>query len=415
MDVKIISHTKDENETKLPVSASRNGIVEGVISVDAISQTGECRDDKSHLETEPPTTTETPESQNKYVVREYADMTTAYTTWKNSIPNEVTRFQYCKYLDKFLLSIKGKRLDSVTGDDVTAFVLSHPTWHTRQAAVQAVRNFLNHALKRPPRTKINLGLRPQPRPIQELSPAERDRLIFVIDCQDIYKRAALRILLETGHRRLSVERLTRDAIQLRPEGPYIIFGADNTKKHTVSVVPITEETYKAIQECLQNHKDNRIFPLDVVYDDPGRWLYLAVKKVAKEARISFSVYTHLFRHWKALQYRRADSKTDTILNNMGWRDAAVFNNRYGRRGQYETGQEARELLTRTAPQQQPQQPEKPQPVIPQPAIQQPVPQQITLDADTLQALLSKVASDAVSKYERDNLKRGQERADNYIG
>jgi integrase len=225
-----------------------------------------------------------------------------------------------------------------------------------------MRSFLGYVLKRPPNTKrIKIGQRPEPKAIIEPSKDEIIKLMAEIDKQPLTAKAALHVLIETGHRRNAIMRLPRNAVQMRETGPIIEYPPSIEKKKTSSVCPITRATYGLLVQLLATHKDPYLFPCSAgVWDSRGHWLYRTLRQVVRETGIITRIYPHLFRHIKALELRRSNAETDTVCNLLGWRDPTVYNVRYGRIPAYETCEEARGLLKESdqIPQKQPQGPQR---------------------------------------------------------
>jgi integrase len=146
-------------------------------------------------------------------------------------------------------------------------------------------------------------------------------------------------------------RLPRSALQIEKDGPVLVFPSKDQKRGSAPVVPISKETCELLQKHLLTHDKELMFPLELV--QPERWLYRIVKQAAQDAGIATRVYPHLFRHMRALEYRRRGADEDTVLNSLGWRDSAMYNTRYGRRNPFETAQEARKYLPK------PEQPPEP--------------------------------------------------------
>jgi integrase len=282
-------------------------------------------------------------------------MTAAYDAWLRSLVNAYTRDSYTRKIKLFLVQVN-KPLNQITRNDVVRFVNSYATWNNRHMALAAVKSFLSFALKRPPNlTGINIGEKPDPTPIAEPTAEELARFQEVVDNYPLGERTAIKLLFETGHRRRAILDLPREAVQMRPGGPVVAFPPRTQKKGTSPVAPISKTTYDLLMQLLASHKDPLVFK-PVAWKQSGKWLYTLVKRAAREAGITVRTYPHLFRHLKALEFRRKGVKEDTVINTLGWRDATVFNSRYGRRQAFETAEEARSYLPEV-----PKGPPEPQP------------------------------------------------------
>jgi hypothetical protein len=300
------------------------------------------------------------EKSEGLVVREIPDLTEAYDAWKASIPNDYTRDTYTRVIRVFRERFN-KPLNQLTLNDAIGFIMLYPTYANRKRAKAALTSFLKFVLKRPPNLEdVNIGERPEPPPIAEPSGEEWRRFWEIAECEPLPKLTALHLLDETGHRRRAIVDLPRDAVQMRPGGPVVVFPPRTQKRGTASVAPITYETYDLVERLRSTHNDPLLF--GPIWHKRGKWLYLCVRNVAKRAGFSVRAYPHLFRHKKALDFRRKGVKEDTVINTLGWRDAAIYNSRYGRRQAYETAEEAREYLKN---------PERPIPERPEPPARPP--------------------------------------------
>jgi site-specific recombinase XerD len=283
-------------------------------------------------------------------------VTTAYDAWIRIIPNPETRQYYAREVRHFLQGLKGKPLNRITREDIEQFIHAPPEWNARHSRKCAVKSFLEHAVRKIPTFNGKIGERPDPPPIVELSPEEKERFHRAKEKKSDKERLATDLMIQTGHRERAIMALPRTAPKMTPGGPVIEFPPKTQKNVVYAVVPISDSTYTLIQKYLTTHNDEKLIPCD--WKRPGKWLYFLVKRIARDANISTRTYPHLFRHMKALQLRREKIETDIVLNQMGWRSSKQYDMRYGRRQAYETVESVRKLLPSTTP-------KKPQPPQPQ--------------------------------------------------
>ena len=279
---------------------------------------------------------------------EYNDMKNAdiIGAWLRSIPSDNTREVYTQLNKRFMTAIP-KPINKITTADVREYLSTLKTWSARYNMLSAIRSLIYFALENPPNLKsqvIKIGIAPQAKPIKEPSKEEWDKLYIQLEKEPLIKQIAIRLTLETGHRRTSIVELPRNAIGMKPTGPYVNFPPENEKRKTVSVAPISQKTYDLIKQFLLTHTDEKLFPDCMLWNLRVKWFYFALIDWGKAAGINTRTNPHLFRHIKALEFRRTKAPVDLVINTLGWKNERQYNERYGRRPNFETCEEARQYL-----------------------------------------------------------------------
>jgi len=257
--------------------------------------------------------------------------------------NPRTRHEYEPHVRKFIKTLNGKALSKIMAEDIERYVLELPTYHCRSLGLAAVKHYLGHACVRLPARRIDIGRKPAPPPIQELTPDEWHRLRQVVSEADLEAQVAFGLLEETGHRRRAIVTLPRSAVKSTGSGLVVEFPPDGEKRAAVSVSPISERLYHKCMELAETHGGKYVLPIEG-HEVRERWLNSLIKRLAKAAEVTTPLHPHSFRHFLALKARRAGKEPDAVINAMGWTDSQQYNNRYGRRGAYETANEFRDLV-----------------------------------------------------------------------
>ena len=79
-------------------------------------------------------------------------------------------------------------------------------------------------------------------------------------------------------------------------------------------------------QLLATHKNPLVFE-PVAWKHKGKWLYLLVQRVGRMANQNKKTYPYVFRHLKALEFRRKGVKEDMVINALGWKDTTLYNSR----------------------------------------------------------------------------------------
>jgi integrase len=95
------------------------------------------------------------------------------------------------------------------------------------------------------------------------------------------------------------------------------------KKGTSPMAPISETTYNLLMQLMVVHNDHQVFA-PVAWKQSGKWLYKLVKQVGRKAGLANRIYPHMFRHLKALEFRRKVNE-DIVINTLGGKDASIHN------------------------------------------------------------------------------------------
>jgi len=181
---------------------------------------------------------------------------------------------------------------------------------------------------------MELGRPFEPRAIVPLTEDEYKRMTEA--AMTLQQRVLLALLRDTGGRASAI-----CSLRVEDVGPdYIILQDDTAKNKVTSTAPIRPETADLLRRGI-TVSNGRIFRAN------RRTLWTMVQKVARRAGIAEKVYPHLFRHMKALDFRRSKAQPDTVRNTLGWKDTSQYDNRYGKRVATETMNVARALLDKT--------------------------------------------------------------------
>jgi len=273
-------------------------------------------------------------------------MSRSVETWLISIPNQSTAEKYGRYVRQFLGLVGNKAIGKITAADLESYLAIKRSWGLRHMAQAAVRHYMEYMGHPLPNRYI--GIRPDPALIQEPTAEEMDRVwAFVADELDPVERAVMYLLRDTGHRRRSIAYLPRSGIKMLAEGPVIEFPSETDKRGRPSVVPVSEQTWKACM-ALDFPIDGFLLPI-LGWKIREEFISHVVEKVARGAGVKTRLYAHLFRHLVALKLARANTQEDAAVNMLGWKDGQMYRSRYGRRQPYETLDEARASMGLAAP------------------------------------------------------------------
>jgi integrase len=132
---------------------------------------------------------------------------------------------------------------------------------------------------------------------------------------------------------------------LREDGevPIIEWPPEGEKRRAASASPISLELYQKSQQLANTHPSPLLIPLAGIV---GRGMQITriIEGLRHRAEISKRLSPHSFRHFLALTLRRKGVKTDTAINALGWKNGRMWDDRYGKRGAFETLDEVREAL-----------------------------------------------------------------------
>jgi integrase len=252
----------------------------------------------------------------------------------------LTQIAYRRHIRK-LLEMTGKRCPGTIKDEnVMAYLNTLGMRSTQEQALAAIKAFMRMAGRTV--TEVNLKRRQPPKPITELTDKETSTLVASGD--GLQEIAFLCTIKDTGARVDAVCHLRVEDV--KPD--HLILKAEWSKARIETLGPISEETSKALKEyILQERPREWLFG-----DEAGKpWsrqkAYRVIQRATKRAGITKHVHPHLFRHLRALAYRRAGTEPDVVVNAMGWTDTTQYNKRYGKRTAQETLKEARKALTST--------------------------------------------------------------------
>jgi integrase len=267
------------------------------------------------------------------------DLTTVYDRWlvKLGLKSTETRTKYRYHVDRFLGGLGHKNPTRITDDDVQKYLNMLPGRPSRVAARAAITGFLKMAN----RTigEVDVGAEIEPRIIIPLTDAEFEQMVMLAKtARDV---ALLRVLRDTGGRGSAICAITLSDFK----GDHVVLTAPNAKNKIASFAPLSKETIAVLEGYIEADRPVR-FLFEVRPGEPinRRVLWRLVNRLGKRARIGRPVYPHLFRHMKALEFRRAKAQDDTVLNALGWKDLKFYAKRYGRRPATETMAEARAVF-----------------------------------------------------------------------
>jgi integrase/recombinase XerD len=255
--------------------------------------------------------------------------------------SELTQIAYRRHVRR-LLELTGKHCPgTIKDEDVMRYLNTLNERSTQEQALAAIKGFMRMAGKTV--VEVNLKRRQQPKPITELSKEEVEKLIT--SSNDLGEKAFLNFLRDTGARVNAVCHLRVEDIK----ADHVVLKAEFSKARLETLAPISEDTSKAFKEyILQERPADWLFIGETGQPWSRQKAYRVVERAAKRAGITKHVHPHLFRHMRALAYRRQGIEADVVVNAMGWTDTTQYNKRYGKRTGQETLLEARKALTTTA-------------------------------------------------------------------
>ncbi|MGQ9582938.1 MAG: tyrosine-type recombinase/integrase [Thermoplasmatota archaeon] len=267
-------------------------------------------------------------------------LTEALRKWELWLASKAgqTQTAYRRHVRK-LLELTGKRCPGgIKDEDVMAYLNTLGARSTQEQALAAIKAFMRMAGRTV--TEVNLKRRQPPKPITELTEEELDAIVTA--GKGLEEKAFLGVMKDTGARINAVCHLRTEDVKL----DHVVLKAEWSKARIETLAPITDETSRMLKEYILHE-----YPKGWLFGDgAGKpWsrqkAYRVIQKAAKRAGIRKHIYPHLFRHLRALAYRRAGTEPDVVVNAMGWTDTTQYNKRYGKRTAHETLREARRAIS----------------------------------------------------------------------
>jgi len=251
----------------------------------------------------------------------------AFERWlvKLELKAPSTKTKYLKVINGLLKFCGHRSATRVTDTDIQRYLNTLPGRPSREAALAAIKGFL----KVVGRTvgDVDLGPKHEARQIEPIPNEDLEKMIAT--ARTLRDRVLIMLLKDTGGRNSAICDLRVEDFK----GSYIILAGDRAKNHITSLAPLSKRTQEATIEYLKTIEGPKLFDLT----RSGLWQM--VSGLGKKAGVK--VYPHLFRHMRALEFRREKAQEDAVLNAMGWTDSTQYNRRYGRRPALETLKDAR--------------------------------------------------------------------------
>ena len=274
------------------------------------------------------------------VAAEGPSMTQVMEKWELQLASKSpeTRNCYRRHIRRLLASCGKRSPNTLTDEDIARYLNRLKSRSGQDQAMAAIKSFMKVC----GRTIGDISRIPTipSRPIQEINDEQFRKILEAT--QDMRERVLMMVLWDTGGRISAICNIEVDDFR----GDHIILRSELAKNKVESLAPISEETSKAIKEyIIKNRPCRYVFETSTGRPLNRRKAYGVIKRAAKKAGISTRVYPHLFRHMRALAYRRANTEPDVVVNAMGWTDTSQYNKRYGRRTAVETLEEAKKALS----------------------------------------------------------------------